>query len=136
MHMFVAQLRHISTDESSVDVYVRWAWGALNVYVQREVISSVVKRIQREVILSITHNDTISLVSFITYNTFYNEDTALLDNSRFISISSVFKNSYLHSIMGTFTKTMHDQIQFDCLLSSIITTITMHDNYTMLTVRS
>ena len=59
-------------------------------YVQREVISSMVKRIQREVTLSIAQrHDTISFVSFITYNTFYNKDTALLDNSRFNTISSV-----------------------------------------------
>ena len=36
--------------------------------------------------------------------------------------------STIHSIMGTFTKTMHDKIQFDCLLSSILTSIAIHDN--------
>jgi hypothetical protein len=39
MHTCAAQLRDISTNESSVGVYVRWEWGRLlNVYVQREVI--------------------------------------------------------------------------------------------------
>ena len=47
---------------------------------------------------------------------------------RNINVLGLYFVRYLHYIMGTFTKTMHDQIQFDCLLSSIITTITMHDD--------